>query len=213
VRERTTQVLEHHYSTANPDKPLWLLVPGGLLALATLAVIVTLAYRTWYTGTLPRHDGLLWILVLTPVYAGGVFVFSYGYELYDLKAALRLTAMVVLITALAVIILAALFCVLGSKGGKSSKSGGPSRGGSGSSGRGLLGGVLDVTTSGHSSSASSAGSAGPVIPPPVLAPMALACPHCGQSFFLGSRTLFCPACGGAISQDLIDAARRPGPGR
>jgi len=31
-------------------------------------------------------------VLLAPVYIGGVFLFSYGYELYDLPRALRLTA-------------------------------------------------------------------------------------------------------------------------
>jgi uncharacterized OB-fold protein len=40
---------------------------------------------------------------------------------------------------------------------------------------------------------------------------ALQCPACGQTFFPGSRTLFCPSCGGAIPKTLLDSALRRDP--
>src|SRR5258706_9533180 len=116
VRARTAHVMEHHYSTENPDKPLWLLVPGAMIALAALGVILSIAYQTWHGKTIAQEQGLTWILLLAPVYAAGVFIFSYGDELYDLGAAIRLTLMVVAITALAGVMVAVLFALLsGSK--------------------------------------------------------------------------------------------------
>lgn len=45
VRTRTRQVVDHHYDDDKPGEPLYLLIPGGLIALASLALIVYLAYR------------------------------------------------------------------------------------------------------------------------------------------------------------------------
>jgi len=216
VRARTAHVMEYHYSTENPDKPLWLLVPGALIALAALGVIISLAYDTWYAKTMTVDRGLSWILLLAPVYAAGVFIFSYGYELYDLGAAIRLTLIVVGVTALAVVMVAALFAVLsGSKGdSKSSSSSKSGRSSGGSSGHGLN---LNIGRGDHWTSSSSptpVATSGPIlpIPPPIVSapmPPALACPACGQSFFLGSRTLYCPSCGGGIPPELLNAALHP----
>jgi len=206
--------MEHHYSTENPDKPLWLLIPGAMIALAALGVIISLAYQTWYAKTMTVDHGVSWILLLAPIYVAGVFIFSYGYELYDLAAAIRLTVIVVVITALAVVMVAALFAILGGSKG-SSKSSGSSKSGSG--GGGLSGGGLNLNLGrgdhwvNSSWSPSSPATSGPILPvPPPMAsaalPPALACPACGQTFFLGSRTLFCSSCGGSIPPDLLSAA-------
>jgi len=219
VRARTAHVMEHHYSTENPDKPLWLLVPGAMLALAALGGILALAYQIWSTKTLPVGRGVPWIIILSPVYVIGVFIFSYGYELYDLGAAIRLTLIVVVITALAVVMVMALFAVLGglkgdSKSSGSSKSGGGS-GGSSRQGSTFSWGRSNVWTGsgGSSPPPATSGPIGPIPPPMVPGPLppALACPACGQSFFLGSRTLFCPACGGSIPPEILNAALPPRP--
>jgi len=204
--------MEHHYSTDNPDKPLWLLVPGAMIALAALGVIISFAYHTWYAKTITVDQGVSRILLLAPVYAAGVFVFSYGYELYDLWAAIRLTLIVVAVTAFAVVMVAALFAVLsGSKDAKSSSSLTSGRGVGGSSGRGLS---LNLGRGDHWVSSTSSppppATSGPIVPlPPPIAsaamPPALACPACGQSFFLGSRTLYCPSCGKSIPPELLNS--------
>ena len=48
VRDRTRQVVDHHYDDDKPGKPLYLLIPGGLVALASLALIIYLAYLTFW---------------------------------------------------------------------------------------------------------------------------------------------------------------------
>ena len=48
VRARTRQVVDHHYDDDKPGKPLYLLIPGGLVALASLARIIYLAYLTFW---------------------------------------------------------------------------------------------------------------------------------------------------------------------
>ena len=122
VRAKTRQVVDHHYDDQRPGKPLYLLIPGGLIALASLALIVFIAYHIWIGADLPEASGLPLIAVLVPVYIGGAFLFSYGYELYDLSKALRLTAFIVLITVFAVVILAVLFVALGAMGDRESRS-------------------------------------------------------------------------------------------
>jgi len=90
----------------------------------------------------PEEDmGLILVVILSPFYVGGVFLFSYGYELYNIPRALRLTAIIVFVTLAAVVIVAVLFFLLanmnGSSGSKSSSSnsskGGKSRSSSSSS--------------------------------------------------------------------------------
>jgi len=63
------------------------------------------------------------MLLLAPFHIGGVFLFRYGYELYDLPRALRDTAIIVFITVATVVSIAVLFVVLGAMGeGKSGSS-------------------------------------------------------------------------------------------
>ena len=100
-----------------------LLVPGGLIALATLALIIFIGYQTWFEESLAQETGLILILILSPFYVGGVFLFSYGYELYNIPRAIRLTAIIVFVTLASVVIIAVLFLLLGnSKGGSGSSS-------------------------------------------------------------------------------------------
>lgn len=47
VRAKTRQVIDHHYDDEKPGKPLYLLIPGGLIALASLALIIYLADLTF----------------------------------------------------------------------------------------------------------------------------------------------------------------------
>lgn len=123
VRAKTHEVFEYDHDENKPGKPLHVMVPGGLIALAVLGVIALVAYRTWFEGQLDQDTGLTLITILSPFYVGGVFLFSYGYELYNIPRAIRLTAIIVFVTLAAVVIVAVLFFVLGeSKGGSRSSS-------------------------------------------------------------------------------------------
>jgi hypothetical protein len=112
VRSKAQMVVDHHYDQDKHGKPLQLLIPGGLVALSCLGLMVTIACRTWLSGTLPQRTGEILILLIAPFYCGGVFLFSYGYELYDLSRALKLTGVIVLITFAVVVIVAVLFAVI-----------------------------------------------------------------------------------------------------
>ena len=124
VSAKTHEVVAYDHDDSLPGKPLHILIPGGLIALATLAVIIFVAYLTWFENRLDQSTGIILLVILAPFYIGGVFLFSYGYELYNIPRAIRLTAIIVFVTVAAVVIVAVLFFVLSSgKGdfGSSSK--------------------------------------------------------------------------------------------
>src|SRR5690554_4106373 len=114
VSAKTQEVLNYDHDSSLPGKPLHILIPGGLVALASLAVIILVAYLTWFENQLDQSTGLVLIALLAPFYVGGVFLFSYGYELYNVPRALRLTAIIVFLTVASVVIVAVLFFVLSS---------------------------------------------------------------------------------------------------
>ena len=201
IRARTRQVVDHHYDDEKPGKPLYLLIPGGLIALAALALIIYLAYLTFWQGNLSQSEGLTLMVILAPFYIGGVFLFSYSYELYNLPKALRLTAIVVFLTLAAVIIIAVLLLTLGAAGGnresrssKSSRSTSASGSGGGSSWGGPwpwpiflggLGGPRQTVTREVIREV-------PTAPPP---PQPVQCPYCGSSYLPAENNFECPSCG------------------
>jgi len=172
VRAKTHEVVDYHRDEELPGKPLFLLIPGGLIALGSLALIIWVAFATWLDGTMDSDRATGFLFLLAPVYIVGVFLFSYGYELYDLPKAIRLTIVVVVITVSAVIIIAVLFALLsGSSSSSSSKSSSKSSSSS-SSGGGIgdaigsfIGGSSSASTGtsiGSSSSGYSGGGIGPI---------------------------------------------------
>ena len=123
IRAKTAEVYEYDHDDEKPGKPLHILIPGGLIALATLALIIFIGYQTWLEENIAQNLGLTLIIILAPFYVGGVFLFSYGYELYNIPRAIRLTAIIVFVTVAAVVIVAVLALALGNmKGGSGSSS-------------------------------------------------------------------------------------------
>src|SRR5262245_42099835 len=143
VRSHTRRVVEHHQSTSNPDKPLQLLIPGALAAVAFLTVMALVAWETWGDHQRTPSDGLAIIAVLMPFYAASVYVFALGYELYDHAKALRLTLLIVIGTVAIVLIVAVLAALLsGDRDSKdSSKSSSKSSSGGEFAGRFVVGAV------------------------------------------------------------------------
>jgi hypothetical protein len=214
VGAKTQEVIEYDRDEALPGKPLHILIPGGLVALAALAVIIVVGYQTWFKGELDQSTGLVLIAVLAPFYIGGVFLFSYGYELYNVPRAIRLTAIIVFLTFAAVVIVAVLFFVLGSGKGlpesssKKRSSGKPkvqarptSSGGSGIPNLGplvVLGGpgrTREVTRE--------------VVKEVPVAPRSIDCPYCGRSYVPADQNYVCPACGAATPPELIEESQAP----
>ncbi len=215
IRSKTNQVVDHHYDDAKPGKPLYLLVPGGLIALASLALEILIAYQTFLNGAITQNTGLLLMLVLAPFYIGGVFLFSYGYELYDLPRALRDTAIIVFITVAAVAIVAVLFVALaamgeGRSGSSSSKSssrstsssssGGGIGGGGGGGGYYTGFGPIFLGTGGTTRvETREVVHEVPVAPPK---PQPITCPYCGRAYVPAENKYACPYCGGATTEEL-----------
>lgn len=232
MRAKTHEVVEYDHDDSKPGKPLHIMVPGGMIALATLALIVYIAYLVWFDGTMEQGIGLTLIGILSPFYVGGVFLFSYGYELYNIPRAIRLTAIIVFVTLAAVVILAVLFFVLGeSKGGSSSSSKSSSSSSSKSSGKssssrsgGLKGGLIAGAAAKKSSSSStssggdiwiSGGGGGTrtvtkeVVKEVPKEPMPIKCPFCSRSYVPVDFKFACPNCGAATPKDLIEDSQLP----
>ena len=165
MRDKTHEVYEYDHDETKPGKPLHIMVPGGLLAIVVLALIVFIGYQTWIEENLAQSLGTILCLILAPFYVGGVFLFSYGYELYNIPRAIRLTAIIVFFTVAAVVIVAVLFLVLanmkdGGNSRSSSRNRSSSKSPSKSSGSGnilgsAIGGGMAANNSSSSSSASS----------------------------------------------------------
>jgi hypothetical protein len=235
VRNQTQAVRDFHYDDTHAGRPLYLLIPGGLIAVSALALIVYVFYAMFVGETLETSQGFLLVALLGPVYIGGVFLFSYGYELYDVRKALRLTAIVVVTTVLIVVIIAALFFLVGGSKG-SSDSGSSSGGGKSSSGGGKGGSVSGIGSALHSSSSSSVGSSpgssnwgswvGPIfdinfptrtitktavhqVNVPVV-PKPITCESCGRSYIPAETNYTCPGCGTAAPRRQVLQSREGG---
>ena len=209
VTAKTQEVIAYDRDESLPGKPLHILIPGGLVALASLAVIVLVAYLTWFDGQFDQATGLILIALLAPFYIGGVFLFSYGYELYNVPRALRLTAIIVFLTAAIVVIVAVLFFVLaaGGKGLSNSssdrKSSGKTRAKprsipspSGSSSFPDLGPLVILGNPGRTHTREVTREVVKEVGVPVT-PRAIDCPYCGRSYVPVEHDYACPACGAA----------------
>ncbi len=220
VRQKTREVVEFHRDIERPGKPLHLIIPGGLLALGALLAIFGVLHKTWVDHVWEESQGIGALVLLVPVYIGSVFTFSYGYELYDMDRALKLTGWIVGLTIGIVVVVGVLFCLLAgesggegkssnsksksSSGGKSSKNSSSSSAtsdwfsssGSNSSSNAPLAIDLNLFSNSNSSSNSA-----PVEPPP---PEPMVCKFC-QSEFIPEHTEFkCPSCGASSSRSESD---------
>ena len=228
VRSKTQEVVEYDHDASLPGKPLHLLIPGGFIALAALGTIIMVIYLTWFEGRVNESLGIGLIVLLAPFYIGGVFLFSYGYELYNIPRALRLTAIIVFLTVGAVVIVAVLFLVLAS-GGKGLTGGSSKKRSSG-------GGSKPIAKSLPTSTSSSGGGFGlPNLGPVIVlgdrgrththevtrevvkevevpvAPRSVDCPYCGRSYVPAEQKYACPACGAATPKELIEESEKPKP--
>jgi hypothetical protein len=156
------------------------------------------------------------IAVLAPFYVGGVFLFSYGYELYNIPRAIRLTAIIVFLTFAAVVIVAVLFFVLGSGKGlpesssKKNSSGKPKvearPTSSGVSGIPNLGPLVVLGGPGRTREVTREVVKEVEVP---VAPRSIDCPYCGRSYVPADQNYACPACGAATPPELIEESQAP----
>ena len=225
VGAKTQEVVDYHRDDSLPGKPLHILIPGGLVALASLGVIIFVAYQTWFENQLDQNTGILLLVMLAPFYVGGVFLFSYGYELYNIPRAIRLTAIIVFLTLAAVVIVAVLFFVLsaGGKGlsGGSSKKKSSGGGGSkvqaknvsssssgSSSGLPNLGNVVILGGSGRTQTREVTREVVKEVEVPV-APRSVNCPNCNRSYVPAEEKYICPSCGAPTPKELIEESEKP----
>jgi hypothetical protein len=221
VSAKTQEVIAYDHDESLPGKPLHILIPGGLVALASLGLIIFVIYLTWFAEQLDQGTGLILVGLLAPFYIGGVFLFSYGYELYNVPRALRLTAIIVFLTAAAVVIVAVLFFVLaaGGKGlsdsssdrkssGKSKAKPTSSPSSSGGSGFPDLGSLVILGNPGQTHTREVTREVVKEVEVPV-APRAIDCPYCGRSYVPSEQSYACPACGAATPPELIEQSEAP----
>ncbi len=220
IGAKTHEVVAYHRDEEKPGKPLHLLVPGGMLALAALALIIFIAYQTWIEANLAPRTGTLLIGLLAPVYAGSVFLFSYGYELYNLPRALRLTAIIVFVTLFAVVILAVLFFLLGELGGaRASRASKRGREINTTPADSSTPGRRSISYGGYPGPGVFIGGFGPrrvetregtreVVKEVPMEPKPIPCPFCGRSYTPAQQNYTCPSCGAPAPQEQIEAARR-----
>ena len=218
VAAKTHEVVEYDHDDSLPGKPLHILIPGALIALASLAVIVLVIYQTWFENNLDQSTGVILLVILAPFYIGGVFLFSYGYELYNIPRALRLTAIIVFVTVGFVVIIAVLFLVLSSgkndfgSSSKKKSSGGskpearnlPSSGGSGLPNLG----PIVVLGGGRTHRREVTREVVKEVEVPV-APRSIDCPYCRRSYVPAEEEYACPACGAATPKELIEESEEP----
>ena len=224
VGDKTREVIDYDHDESLPGKPLHILIPGGLIALAALGVIVLVIYQTWFENQLAQSTGSVLLAVLAPFYVGGVFLFSYGYELYNIPRAIRLTAIIVFVTLAAVVIIAVLFVVLGA-GGKGLSSGSSKKKSSGggkpkassmpsptSSSRSNVPNLGNVVMLGGSSGRTHTREVTREVVKEVevpVAPRSVDCPFCRRSYVPAENEYACPACGAATPSELIEESQAP----
>jgi hypothetical protein len=130
IRGKSADVIQHHFDPTLPGQPLFFVIPGAVVAVGSIALIIWTLFRTFVTQDLPSATGMPVLIVLAVFYIAGVFLFSYGFERFDLTKAVKETVFIVLLTVLVVVILAALFLVVAAlfsgkrEGGGGGRSGG-----------------------------------------------------------------------------------------
>lgn len=221
VRAKTREVYDYDHDESKPGKPLHIMVPGGLVALAALGTIIFIIYLTWFENQIYETTAVPLLLLLAPFYVGGVFLFSYGYELYNIPRALRLTAIIVFLTVAAVVIVAVLFFVLAGGGkmpsgsSKKKSSGGGSKvqaknvssSSSGGSGFPNLGNVV-VLGGGRTHTREVTREVVKEVEVPV-APRSVNCPNCNRAYVPADEKYICPSCGAPTPEELIVESEKP----
>jgi hypothetical protein len=221
IGAKTHEVVDYDHDDSKPGKPLHVLIPGGAVALGALGVIALIIYLTSFKGELDQGTGLVLTGILFPFYVGGVFLFSYGYELYNIPRAIRLTVIIVFLTVASVVIVAVLFLVLsgggklpsGSSGKKSSGGGGKKAqvsGGSSSSSSGGWGlpnlGNVVVLGGGRTRTREVIREKKVEVP---VAPRSVNCPNCNRAYVPADEKYICPSCGAPTPKELIEESESP----
>lgn len=202
--QRSRHVVGVHQDSAVPARPLRWVIPGGVTAVVAAVLFILTAYVTYGPATLDRTTGNVLLAGLFVVYVGGVYAFSYGWEVENTGKALKLTAIIVVATVAIVFVAAAVVAVAGalgkgSGGGKRSSSGGGSGGGGGGGGSAVLAPFIFVGGGGRTRTIVNN------VVQPITCPAChqefvpakgaeLQCPHCGAVLEAHQRPVTCPYC-------------------
>lgn len=175
------------------DRPLELLLAGGALALGTLASVVAIAYKAWYSHDIAANTAILVAGLLFFIYAAGVYVFCYGWTRYDTAKAVRLTTVIVVLTGASVLIIGVGLALL-------AKARGPGQGGGAAkAGRGglraNLAGAFRAFGSYVEEGELPAEEDGPPDDAAGSDLFTIACRGCGERYIPLPPTATCPSCG------------------
>jgi hypothetical protein len=106
------QIAAYEQAPARPRRPLFTMLAGLLLAAVSAVLCTLLAYDIWYESRVPAESGLFGVSLLFCFYVGGAYLFSYGYELYDVSRAIRLTIVLAVLGVLALAFMVVALVVL-----------------------------------------------------------------------------------------------------
>jgi hypothetical protein len=180
VPAKIRDVVTHHFAPEWHGRPLYLMIPGGTVAVVMGVWIFFVAKAIWVDHLRPLNGATPQLLALLVLYFVGLTIFSYAYELYNWPRAIRLT-LIIGAAGLAIIFVGISFasllrCLRGKSdrkssdsyhgGGATSSLGDHSEWWVGDTGSGPDGTILSLAT----------------------------CPHCGRPLSeIGSACSFCSA--------------------
>ncbi len=118
IWSKVRSVLDYDADPARPGRPLMVLLGGASLALLALSFIVMAIYRTWVLEENSPQSAYPTLSLLFLAHMAGVYLFAYGYELYDRAKALRLTLVISVVSFGAITaVLAAIMLMMRAKDG------------------------------------------------------------------------------------------------
>jgi hypothetical protein len=112
LKRHASEVVAYDRDPKEPGKPLHLVIPAGFVALGALGLAIYVSYERWYLEAISDQLTATLLAILLAIYVVSVFLFSYGYRLYDMRRAILLTLVIVFFGVAIVAILAAIFVVI-----------------------------------------------------------------------------------------------------
>ena len=112
ILDQTRRVIDYRDDGSRPGRPLGLLIGGGAVALVSMALMLSLAYQTWYLGEIDTDRGYFGVSFLFAIYVFGLFLFCYGFHTYDAAKALKLTLILTVVSVVALLFIVAVFAAL-----------------------------------------------------------------------------------------------------
>jgi len=185
------------------ERDALMLAGGVVVAAIALALVIFIAYKTFYAHTVSTNSGIFFLGLAFFPYTGGVYMFCYAWKRGDVAAALRLTLVVALASAAALALFAVVLALLSRSKDAAAAATNGERGGD------FLGrGVSDVFDGGVGLPADILmGTFGVARQRPAEEPAALrvVCERCGGVYTPAPPRAACPSCG----WEALGAAANP----